>query len=215
MTLNYTLSKSHRHRLRVRRASAAYAGDFMINSWNAQQLRGVSRYDALHQANAYLVYQLPFGRGRAIRHAHEPAAGRVRGRLGSYRHLAPDVPACRFGGRRLALGDQLGTEQLRDAQRPADSADLEPARSRRPFPAPALRICGPIRRPRSRASRKHWPARPAAATRCAATATSTSIRALQELHHALERKTEAVSSAGRPTTSPTRCASTRTRRTSA
>ncbi|HXA51751.1 MAG TPA: carboxypeptidase regulatory-like domain-containing protein [Candidatus Acidoferrum sp.] len=63
MTLNYTLSKSIDIGSRAE-SNNAYAGDFMINSWNAQQLRGVSRYDALHQANAYLVYQLPFGRGK-------------------------------------------------------------------------------------------------------------------------------------------------------
>ena len=65
MTLNYTLSKS----LDIGSRSegvAAYSGDFMINSWNAQQLRAVSRYDALHQANAFVVYQLPLGRSRAI-----------------------------------------------------------------------------------------------------------------------------------------------------
>jgi len=65
MTLNYTLSKSIDIGSRSESA-VAYAGDFMINSWNAQQLRGVSRYDALHQANAYLVYQLPFCRGRSV-----------------------------------------------------------------------------------------------------------------------------------------------------
>ncbi len=63
MTLNYTLSKSIDIGGRAE-SVGAYAGDFMINSWNAQQLRGVSRYDALHQANAYFVYQLPFGRGK-------------------------------------------------------------------------------------------------------------------------------------------------------
>jgi outer membrane receptor for ferrienterochelin and colicin len=63
MTLNYTLSKSIDIGSRSE-SVAAYSGDFMINSWNAQQLRGVSGYDALHQANAYLVYQLPFGRGK-------------------------------------------------------------------------------------------------------------------------------------------------------
>jgi hypothetical protein len=63
MTLNYTLSKTIDIGSRAE-SSLAYAGDFMINSWNAQQLRGVSRYDALHQANAYFVYQLPFGRGK-------------------------------------------------------------------------------------------------------------------------------------------------------
>ena len=62
-TLNYTLSKSIDIGSRSESVTA-YASDFMINSWNAQQLRGVSRYDALHQVNAYLVYQLPFGRGK-------------------------------------------------------------------------------------------------------------------------------------------------------
>jgi len=63
MTLNYTLSKSMDIGSRSE-SVGAYSSDFMINSWNAQQLRAVSRYDALHQANAYFVYQLPFGRGK-------------------------------------------------------------------------------------------------------------------------------------------------------
>jgi len=63
LALNYTLSKSLDLNSRAE-ASGAYSTDFMINSWNAQQLRSVSRYDALHQANAYLVWQLPFGRNR-------------------------------------------------------------------------------------------------------------------------------------------------------
>jgi hypothetical protein len=63
MTLNYTLSKSIDIGSRSE-SVGAYSGDFMINSWNAQQLRGVSRYDALHQANAYFIYQLPLGRGK-------------------------------------------------------------------------------------------------------------------------------------------------------
>jgi hypothetical protein len=45
-------------------SSASFSTDFMINSWNAQQLRAVSRYDVLQQANAYFVYMLPVGRGR-------------------------------------------------------------------------------------------------------------------------------------------------------
>ena len=65
LTLNYTLSKSIDIGSRSE-SSGAYSSDFMINSWNAQQLREVSRYDALHQANAYIVYQLPLGRGRTF-----------------------------------------------------------------------------------------------------------------------------------------------------
>lgn len=63
MTLNYTYSKSLDIGSRSE-SVGAYSSDFMINSWNAQQLRAPSRYDATHQANAYFVYQLPFGRGR-------------------------------------------------------------------------------------------------------------------------------------------------------
>ena len=70
MTLNYTLSKSIDIGSRSE-SVGAYSGDFMINSWNAQQLREVSRYDALHQANAYFVYQLPFGRGKQFGSQHE------------------------------------------------------------------------------------------------------------------------------------------------
>jgi hypothetical protein len=65
MTLNYTLSKSLDIGSRAE-SVGAYSSDFMINSWNAQQLRAPSRYDALHQANAYFIYELPFGRGRAF-----------------------------------------------------------------------------------------------------------------------------------------------------
>lgn len=63
MTLNYTFSKSLDIGSRAEN-SGSFSSDFMINSWNAQQLRAVSRYDATHQANAYFVYQIPFGRGR-------------------------------------------------------------------------------------------------------------------------------------------------------
>ena len=59
---NYTFSKS----LDIgstAESAASFGNDFMINSWNAQQLRAVSRYDATHQVNGYFVYELPFGRG--------------------------------------------------------------------------------------------------------------------------------------------------------
>jgi hypothetical protein len=62
-TLNYTLSKSIDVGSRSE-STGSFGSDFAINAWNIQQMRGVSRYDALHQANAYVVYQLPFGRGR-------------------------------------------------------------------------------------------------------------------------------------------------------
>ena len=63
MALNYTLSKSIDVGSRSE-ATGSFGNDFMINAWNAQQMRAPSLYDARHQANAYFVYQVPFGRGR-------------------------------------------------------------------------------------------------------------------------------------------------------
>jgi len=60
---NYTLSRSEDIGSRAE-SSGNFSTDFMINSWEPPQLKGVSRYDALHQVNAYMVYQLPFGRGK-------------------------------------------------------------------------------------------------------------------------------------------------------
>ena len=78
MTLNYTLSKSMDIGSRSESVNA-YSSDFMINSWNAQQLRAVSRYDALHQANAYFVYRLPFGRGQQFGSAMNKALDAIVG----------------------------------------------------------------------------------------------------------------------------------------
>jgi hypothetical protein len=70
-TLNYTLSKAIDVGSRGENAGFFGGGgptgadrDFAINAWNIQQMRSVAQYDTLHQANAYVVYQLPFGRGR-------------------------------------------------------------------------------------------------------------------------------------------------------
>jgi hypothetical protein len=43
--------------------TASYSG-FIQNTWNPSQMRGVSSYDTTHQVNAYMVYQLPIGRGQ-------------------------------------------------------------------------------------------------------------------------------------------------------
>jgi hypothetical protein len=62
-TANYTYSKSE-DLGSTAESSAAYGNDFIINSWNPSQLWGVSRYDTTQAVNAYMVYQLPVGRGR-------------------------------------------------------------------------------------------------------------------------------------------------------
>jgi hypothetical protein len=60
--VNYTLSKSMD--LGSTAEAASTFSDFVINSWNTRQMKAVSAYDALHQINAYFVYDVPFGRGR-------------------------------------------------------------------------------------------------------------------------------------------------------
>ena len=63
LALNYTFSKSMDVGSRAEN-TGSFGNDFMINAWNAQQMRAVSLYDTTHQANAYFIYQLPLGRGR-------------------------------------------------------------------------------------------------------------------------------------------------------
>jgi hypothetical protein len=62
---NYTLSKSIDIGSRSE-SQGNFSTDFMINSWNPSQLRGVSRYDVLHNVNAFAVWALPIGRNKQI-----------------------------------------------------------------------------------------------------------------------------------------------------
>jgi hypothetical protein len=41
-------------------------GGIVINSWDPLSLRGLSDFNAFHQINANLVYDLPFGKGHAL-----------------------------------------------------------------------------------------------------------------------------------------------------
>ncbi len=59
---NYTLSKSVD--LGSSQENAGSFTGFVQNTWNTGQMRGVSNFDTLHQVNAFMVWQLPFGRGK-------------------------------------------------------------------------------------------------------------------------------------------------------
>ena len=61
--LNYTLSKSIDLASRAESSGSGGWGT-IINTWAPGQMRAVSNYDTLHAVNAYMVYQLPFGRGK-------------------------------------------------------------------------------------------------------------------------------------------------------
>jgi hypothetical protein len=68
--LNYTWSKSidlgSAQESGAGTANSNFTGDqdFVQNAWNPSQMRGVSAYDTTHQVNGFVVYPLPFGRGR-------------------------------------------------------------------------------------------------------------------------------------------------------
>jgi len=70
LDFNYTFSKSvdlgSARENDAGTGAANFAGDadFVQNAWNPSQMRGVSAFDSTHQVNGWLVYQLPFGRGK-------------------------------------------------------------------------------------------------------------------------------------------------------
>jgi hypothetical protein len=70
--LNYTFSKSIDISSNAERvapgsnASLLEPNSNIINSWDPQNQRGVSAFDATHQFNANWIFELPFGRGRWI-----------------------------------------------------------------------------------------------------------------------------------------------------
>jgi TonB dependent receptor len=73
---NYTFSKSFDEASSAQRVGAyegtggtgsdLNGGGIVINSWDPLALRGLSDFNAFHQINANVVYQLPFGRGQRI-----------------------------------------------------------------------------------------------------------------------------------------------------
>ena len=54
-------------------------GGIVINSWDPLALRGLSDFNAFHQLNANLVYQLPFGKGQRLVENAGPALNAVVG----------------------------------------------------------------------------------------------------------------------------------------
>ncbi|MDX2179764.1 MAG: carboxypeptidase-like regulatory domain-containing protein [Bryobacteraceae bacterium] len=62
LDFNYTLAKSTD--LASRAENAGSFSGFLVNSWEPDQRKGVSDYDARHIYSAYMYYQLPFGKGK-------------------------------------------------------------------------------------------------------------------------------------------------------
>jgi len=66
---NYTYSKSIDLASDAERVGTfGGTGSFVINSWDPNQFRAVSDFDATHQFNANWLIDLPFGRGRRFGH---------------------------------------------------------------------------------------------------------------------------------------------------
>jgi hypothetical protein len=70
--LNYTFSKSIDISSNSERVAPGSSSSLLepnsniINAWDPLNQRGVSSFDATHQFNANWIYEMPFGRGRAI-----------------------------------------------------------------------------------------------------------------------------------------------------
>lgn len=67
LDFNYTLSKSIDLASRAENAGTfggASPAGFLVNPWEPGLNKGVSDYDARHIYSAYMVYELPFGKGR-------------------------------------------------------------------------------------------------------------------------------------------------------
>jgi hypothetical protein len=64
--LNYTYSKSMDITSQAERLNTSGATNYaqILNTWNPNQLYGVSDYDATHQINSNYIWTLPFGRGK-------------------------------------------------------------------------------------------------------------------------------------------------------
>jgi len=60
--VNYTLSRSED--LGSSQENAGSFSGFVQNTWNPDQMKGVSSFDTLHQINSFVVWQIPVGRGR-------------------------------------------------------------------------------------------------------------------------------------------------------
>jgi hypothetical protein len=69
---NYTLSKALDISSDAERVGPASNGSLLglnnniINAWNPNAQKGVASFDATHQINANWIFELPFGRGRAL-----------------------------------------------------------------------------------------------------------------------------------------------------
>jgi hypothetical protein len=108
--LNYTWSKSE-DLGSTAEASGSFGNDFIINSWNPSQLWGVSRYDTTHAVNAYMVYDLPFGRGRSFGSSWSKPLDAILGGWeisGTFR-MTSGLPFSASDGSRWATNWQLST----------------------------------------------------------------------------------------------------------
>ena len=210
--LNYTFSKSIDLASRSEN-SANFSSDFMINSWDPSQLRGVSRYDVRHSVNAFLVWQLPFGRGAKFGRSMNRVLDAFVGGwqiAGTYRQTS-GLPFSISDGSRWATNWELSSFAVPNGQ--TDSGDGE--RSQHSGGGRRTESVDSIRRPR-------W-ALPGGTGRADGQPQHAARRRLlryryrrfQELLHALVGEAEAVVPLGSLQRHQHASASTRTRRASA
>ena len=118
--VNYTWSKSidlgSARESEAGTAAANFAPntDFVQNAWNPSQMRAVSAYDTTHQANGFVVYQLPVGRGKRFGAAMNKALDALVGgwQVSTTFRLTSGFPVSVINGQRWPTNwevDALGT----------------------------------------------------------------------------------------------------------
>lgn len=110
---NYTFSKSIDLSSDAERIGTwGGLGGQIINSWDPKALRAVSDFDTRHQFNANWIWELPFGRGRALAHDAHGALDAIIGgwQLSGLFRLTSGFPVNVSNGARWPTNWQLSGE---------------------------------------------------------------------------------------------------------
>ena len=108
--VNYTYSKSMDIVSQAERLNTSAGVNYaqILNSWEPNQLYGVSDFDVTHQINANYLWELPFGQREEAVFGAKPAGRRAYRRMAVHGNYPLDVRVPVPDGQRRLLSNQLG-----------------------------------------------------------------------------------------------------------